>query len=50
MIHEPFENSLRANYKIGSLAAHGDDGFSKFSESEIREYLAFVRDKVLTLS
>jgi hypothetical protein len=49
-IHEPLEVSLRANYKIGSLAAHGDPEFSKLSESEIREFLAFIRDKVLTLN
>jgi len=48
-IHEPFEVSLRANYKIGSLAAHGDPEFSKLSDSEIREFLSFIRDKVLTL-
>jgi hypothetical protein len=49
-IHEPFENSLRANYKIGSLAAHGDEKFNNLSDSEIREYLSFIRDRVLTLN
>lgn len=49
LIHSPFESSLRANYKIGSLAAHGNDKFKEFSDSEIREYLSFIRDKVLTL-
>ncbi len=48
-IHEPFENSLRANYKLGSLAAHGDEKFNEFSITEIREYLSFIRDKVLVL-
>ena len=49
LIHGPFENSLRANYKIGSLAAHGDKEFNLFSDSEIREFLSFIRDKVLIL-
>ncbi|MBU0460538.1 MAG: DUF4145 domain-containing protein [Nanoarchaeota archaeon] len=49
IIHEPFETSLRANYKIGSMAAHADDNFEKLTDSEIREFLGFIRDKVLTL-
>ena len=49
IIHQPFETSLRANYKIGSLAAHGKEEFKKILDSEIKEYLNFIRDKVLTL-
>lgn len=48
-IHQPFENSLRANYNIGSLAAHANEEFNRLSDSEIREFLSFIRDKVLTL-
>jgi len=48
-IHEPFEDSLRANYRIGSWAAHGDEQFNVLSDNEIREFLSFIRDKVLTL-
>lgn len=45
---QPFENSLRANYGIGTAAAHNDK-FDKYSEIEIKEYLNFIRDRVLTL-
>lgn len=48
-IRQPFEDSLRANYRIGSYAAHGNEEFEDYSDSEIREYLSFIRDKVLTL-
>ena len=49
IIHQPFETSLRANYKIGSLAVHGKEEFKNISNIEIKEYLNFVRDKVLIL-
>lgn len=49
IIQQPFEISLRANYKIGSWAAHGDEEFEKLPSNEIKEFLNFVRDKVLTL-
>ncbi|MCC4768400.1 hypothetical protein FXW07_17795 [Methanosarcina sp. DH1] len=48
IILQPFENSLRANYGIGTAAAHNDK-FEKYSENEIKEYLNFIRDRVLTL-
>lgn len=49
IIQKPIESSLRANYQFGSLAAHGDKNFEDYSKREIREYLNFIRDKVLTL-
>lgn len=49
IIQKPVESSLRANYQLGSLAAHGDKKFEDYSKSGIREYLNFIRDKVLTL-
>ena len=49
IIQKPFENSLRANYEIGSWAAHGDKKFNDLSNSEIRVFLTFIRDNVLTL-
>jgi hypothetical protein len=50
LIHKPLENSLRANYEIGTWAAHGDEKFNSLTSSQINEFLAFIRDKVLTLS
>jgi hypothetical protein len=50
LIHKPLENSLRANYEIGSWAAHADEKFNDLSLSQINEFLTFIRDKVLTLS
>lgn len=50
IITKPFENSLRANYEIGSWAAHGDDKFNNQSNNAIKEFLTFIRDKVLTLN
>lgn len=49
-IQKPFENSLRANYEIGSWAAHGNEEFSKLTKNEIKEFLIFIRDRVLTLT
>lgn len=49
IIQKPFENSLRANYEIGSWAAHGNSEFQDLSEKEVKEFLVFVRDKVLIL-
>lgn len=48
-IQKPYENSLRANYEIGSWAAHGDEKFQKLTDNEIKEFLTFIRDKILTL-
>lgn len=48
-IHKPLENSLRANYEIGSWAAHGDEKFNKLSSRQINDFLSFIRDNVLTL-
>lgn len=48
-IQKPFENSLRANYEIGSWAAHGNEQFKLLNKDEIKEFLVFIRDKVLTL-
>ncbi len=49
LIHKPFENSLRANYEIGSWAVHNDEKFNRLSYSEIKEFLNFIRDKVLNI-
>jgi len=49
VIQKPFETSLRSNYQLGSLAVHGDKNFQNYSNEEIREYLSFIRDRVLTL-
>ena len=49
IIQKPLESSLRANYEIGSWAAHGDEKFQNLSDKEIKEFLVFIRDKVLTL-
>lgn len=49
LIHQPFETALRANYKIGSLAVHGKEEFKEISNQEIKEFLSFIRDKVITL-
>lgn len=50
LIHKPLENSLRANYEIGTWAAHGDEKFNHLTSSQINEFLSFIRDKVLTLA
>ncbi len=49
-IQKPFENSLRANYEIGSWAAHGNEQFLKRKKEENMEFLLFIRDRVLTLT
>ena len=49
IIQQPFEHLLRANYGIGSWAAHGDLKFENLSDSEIKEFLTFIRDRVLIL-
>jgi len=49
IIQKPFENSLRANYEIGSWAAHGNIEFQELSNKEIKEFLVFIRNKVLIL-
>lgn len=49
IIQKPLENSLRSNYEIGSWAAHGNIEFQKLSDKEIKEFLVFIRDKVLIL-
>ena len=48
-IKKPLENSLRANYEIGSWAAHNNREFTELSNNSVKEFLDFVRDKVLTL-
>ncbi|MDG6219764.1 MAG: DUF4145 domain-containing protein [Candidatus Thermoplasmatota archaeon] len=50
LIHKPLENSLRSNYEIGTWAAHGDNRFNNLTSNEIKEFLSFIRDKVLTLA
>ena len=48
-IHKPLENSLRANYEIGSWAAYGDEKFNGLSSRQTNDFLSFNRDNVLTL-
>jgi len=48
-ISKPDENSFRANYEIGSWAAHGKEEFKNLSKERKKEFLDFIRDKVLTL-
>jgi len=48
IILQTFEDSLRANYGIGTAAAHNKD-FDKYSDNEIKEFLNFIRDRALTL-
>lgn len=50
IIQKPLENSLRANYEIGTWAAHGDKRFNDLTSNQVKEFLSFIRDKVLTLS
>jgi len=49
LIIQPFEISLRANYATGSAATHNKEEFAKISKQDIRNFLDFIRDKVLTL-
>jgi hypothetical protein len=49
IIQKPFENSLRSNYEIGSWAAHGKNNYNNLKPNEIKEFLNFIRDKILTL-
>ncbi len=49
IITQPFEHSLRANYSVGSLATHKKEEFEKISNEEIKLFLDFIRDRVLTL-
>jgi len=49
VITKPMEGSLRANITIGNMSAHGDKKFDDISDKEIKEYLNFIRDKVLNL-
>ncbi len=48
-IMKPFETSLRANYQLGSSAVHGEKEFAEHTDKDIKEYLGFIRDKVLNL-
>ena len=50
IIHQNLETSLRANYLIGNWAAHGDEKFNELDNKEIKEFLVFIRDKVLNLN
>lgn len=43
VILQTFEDSLRANYNIGSMAAHGNKDFDKVKNNELKGYLAFIR-------
>ena len=49
IISQPMEHSLRANYAIGSAATHNKEEFQTISKQDIKSFLDFIRDKVLTL-
>jgi hypothetical protein len=49
VISQPLEHSLRANYAIGTTATHNYEDFKKISKQDIKNFLDFIRDKVLTL-
>jgi hypothetical protein len=42
---------IRANYKIGTLAAHNDDIFTRdyATNKEMKKYLTFIENEILTL-
>lgn len=49
VIDLPLERVIQAKYDIGSMAAHGNPDFSKYSEGDVKEMLEFVRDKILII-
>ena len=49
-ISEIIENRLRDYYKIGSHAAHNDEEFKDYSKKDLKDFLTFVKDNVLTLN
>lgn len=49
LIIQPLEQSLRANYAIGSAGTHNKEEFTKITKQDIKSFLDFIRDKVLTL-
>jgi hypothetical protein len=49
IITSPFEMSLRANYKTGSLATHKKEEFDKLTKQDIKSFIEFIRDRVITL-
>ncbi len=49
IIQKPFETSLRAHYQLGSDAVHKPKEFPNYLDKDIKEFLVFIRDKVLTL-
>lgn len=48
-ILQPFEESLKTNYKIGSHAAHNDEEFKKYTKIEWEKFLNFIQYDVLKL-
>lgn len=46
----PFEQALRANYSIGTSAAHYKEDFKKMTKDEISFFITFIQDRVLTLT
>lgn len=49
IIDLPQERVIQAKYGIGSMAAHGDQEFSRYSDEDIKEMLEFIRDKILII-
>jgi hypothetical protein len=48
-IIQSFEEKLRYNYTIGSDAAHNHPDFANYNKKNLKEFLAFIKDDVLTL-
>lgn len=49
LISQPLEHALRANYSIGSSATHNQEEFNRVSKQDIKNFLDFIRNKVLTI-
>jgi hypothetical protein len=49
-IQEILENRLRDHYKIGSHAAHNNEVFKNYSKKDLKDFLTFIKDNVLTLN
>lgn len=48
-ILQTFEERLRSYYTIGSDAAHNSSDFTNYSKRDLKDFLTFIKDNVLTL-
>lgn len=48
-ILQTFEERLRSYYTIGSDAAHNSPDFKNYSKKDLKDFLTFIKDNVLTL-